>query len=150
MIGTSGARLAKTLRPPQSAMMSSMRCLPLIGHERLAPHLVEDRHRRRAGVRGAQRGRARARISRGAPVRLGLVAEQHAEPLDRARDVVEPARLELEQADAGGLELLELAAGVAALPDEDEVGLQRDHALDVEPAGVADARRSRAPPAGSR
>ena len=73
------------------------------------------------------------------------MAEQRAEPLDRARDVDEPARLELEQADAGGFELLELAAGVAALPDQDQVGLQRDHLLDVEPAGVADRGRSLAP-----
>ena len=50
----------------------------------------------------------------------------------------------------GRLELLELAAGVAVLPDERPGRASARAALDVDPAGVADARRSPAPRRESR
>ena len=78
-----------------------------------------------------QGGEPLAQRGRGWP-RRRLGAQQLAEALDRADDVVEPLRLEPEQADAGAFQLVELAGGVAVPPDDDEVGLQGEQPLDVD------------------
>src|SRR5436190_1072437 len=76
------------------------------------------------GERVAQRaGRGRCDLRR---------CEDQAQALDRAWHLVEPLRLEPEQPHAGGRQLLEFAVGVAVVPDDDEVGPQREDRLDVE------------------
>ena len=67
-------------------------------------------------------------------------AEQLADALERARHVVEATRLEVVERQTRRLELRQLAAGVAVVPGQHEIGLQQQDALDVEALVVADPR----------
>ena len=67
-------------------------------------------------------------------------AEQVAEAGQAVGHLVELVRLAVEHRDAELAQLLELAPGVAALPDHQQVGFQRDHAFDVDLGVAADQR----------
>ena len=71
---------------------------------------------------------------------LGLSSGQAAETLDFAGYGGEIPRLRDKDAQAQRTQALHLGPVVAAFPDEDHIGLQRDHGFEVDAGMVADAR----------
>ena len=63
-----------------------------------------------------------------------------ADRVQQARDVREPDGLAHERRVAEALEPGDVGRGIAALPGEDQIGLERDHALELDARGVSDLR----------
>jgi len=88
----------------------------------------------------------RAKGPRGA-VRFGLGAREAPEPLERARDVLELARLGAIHRNSELRDALDRGCAARARPGEHEVGLERDQRLEVDGGFAAHARQ---PPRGGR
>jgi hypothetical protein len=113
-------------------------------HERLRPDRVEHPHPGRFRVALAQLPDAALEFRRRAPrfrPRSGQVADRP----QGAADVVEPARLGDEDRVPQPVQSLVIARAVAALPREDEIGLEQDDALQIHVHRVPHLRQGRRP-----
>ncbi len=104
--------------------------LAVQGCERLAPYLIEQRHRHAVGVTRAQ-GVYPAAERHCRCMCLEAGAGEGAQSFDGARDVVESGGFVIERRDAQRKQPVELLLRIAAQPDDDEVRLECDDAFEV-------------------
>jgi hypothetical protein len=108
--------------------------------ERPVPDFVEDAHGLPLCVAPPQRAELALELRRGA---FGgtLSARERAYRAQEPRDVTEALRLGDEDAKAESLESFYIRSGIPASPGEHEIGLDHEHALDVDPGRIAKLRQ---------
>src|SRR5581483_9426200 len=110
------------------------------GGEGRIPDLVEDAHAGAAAIFGGERLRARPE-ARGRLARRPVRTKKRAEALERAGHVLELALFGPVDRDAEARDAVDRLHARRIRPGEDEVGLERDHRLEVDAEAATDARQ---------